>query len=72
MRLGPAGGEIEAASENGEASISSSGVVAAELANGDETFGFVCEVVEEDSGETGNLPLVLDLPPPTVKRVGLP
>lgn len=64
---------MEAASENGEASTSSSGVVAAELANGDETFGFVCEVVEDDgSGETGNRPLVFDLPPPTVRRVGLP
>lgn len=65
---------MEAASENGEASTSSSGVVAVEFANGDETFGFVCDVVEDDVGsrETGNLPLLFDLPPPTVRRVGLP
>lgn len=63
---------MEAASENGEASTSSSGVVAVELANGDETFGFVCSVEEDGSGETGNLPLDFDFPPPTVKRVGLP
>ena len=63
---------MEAASENGEAATSSSGVVAAELANGDETFGFVCDAIEDDSGETGNLPLDFDFPPPTVSKVGLP
>ncbi|KAH0373735.1 hypothetical protein KCU65_g420, partial [Aureobasidium melanogenum] len=35
-----------------------------ELANGLETLGFVCEVIEEVSGETGNRPF-FDFPPPT-------
>ena len=61
-------GETAAASENGEASFSSSGVVAAETARGEETFGLACE-----SEETGNLPLGFGfVVPPRVRRVGLP